>query len=553
MTPMPPLHSLNAYVAHRAAVSPEATAYAFLHDPDTPGKAERISYLHLATRVRRFAAALRASAAPGARALLLYQPGIDYIVALYACLWAGMISVPAYPMRNNRHGRRIARILDDCGAELVLAARADWPRIQACLEPTARHGRKPAMLSEPDEDSAPIALSPVDTEIAFLQYTSGSTGDPKGVMVTHRNLLHNLRQIERKFGNTSDSVMVSWLPPYHDMGLVSAILQPLFVGFPVYLMSPFAFLQKPARWLRCISDCRATVSGGPNFSFDLCVEKVGDERAGLDLRSLRVMYNGAEPVSPATLARFHASFAPCGYEPRMSYPCYGLAESTLFVTGGHAAAAPVVVHDAQGRALAGVGTSIDGQEVVIADPVSMTCLADGEEGEILVRGPSVAKGYWGKTPRRGDAFDTYTADGNGPYLRTGDLGRLVDGELTVTGRIKDLIVIRGDKYYPQDIEQAIAEAIPALRKSCAAAFQYEADEACKIAFVAEIERHARRTAPELLLAQIKAVARSQFQLSLDAVVIVQPGTACKTSSGKIQRTQTRHAFLDKKLAIWAAS
>lgn len=550
-----PIHQI---LAGRAAATPQGPAYVFLH---ATRAAEPISYSLLFERVRRFARVLADALEPGARAVLLYQPGLDYIVGLYACLWAGVTPVPAYPVHNNQHGRRLLAVLADCSAAALLAPPPDWPAIQAALRGQAGPGAPaaaPLLLSEPTAGALLAEARPL--ALALLQYTSGSTGAPKGVMVSHANLLHNLEQIRTRFGHDAASVMVSWLPPYHDMGLVSGVLEPMYAGFPVYLMSPFDFLQRPLRWLRALSDYRATVSGAPNFAFDLCVERIDAAAAeGLDLSSLSVLYNGAEPVRPATLARFAQRFAHCGLRPQALYPCYGLAEATLMVSGGRRDRAPLLFdRDLQPCAaeqearLAGVGTAIADHTLLIVDPERLTPVPPGVEGEIWVRGPGVAQGYWGAPGHSAAIFGARTRTGDGPYLRTGDLGRMAGAELVVTGRCKDLIIIRGRNLHPHDLEDAVVAGTPDLAAGTAAAFQFERDGAPRIALVAEISRHARRRPAADVIARMRAAARASHQLELDAVALVLPGRALRTSSGKIQRARTRAAFLDGGLALWAA-
>ncbi|RMF32519.1 MAG: non-ribosomal peptide synthetase, partial [Chloroflexi bacterium] len=407
--------------------------------------------------------------------------------------------------------------------------------------------------------------------LAFLQYTSGSTRTPRGVMLTHDNLLHNSALIVRAMGITPDDSVVSWLPPYHDMGLIGAILQPLYVGIPCTLMSPIAFLQRPFRWLQAISRYRATISGGPNFAYDLCVRKVTPEqRAGLDLSRWTLAFNGAEPVRWQTLKQFAETFESCGFRWRTFYPCYGLAEATLMVSGGRRTDPPVfctvrkealerdrVVEASddgeESQTLVGSGQPGEGHQVVIVDPQSRTRCPPDRIGEVWVAGPSVAQGYWNRPEETEQTFHAYLADtGEGPFLRTGDLGFLKDGELFITGRLKDLIIIRGRNHYPQDIELTVEQSHPALRRGCGAAFSVEVAGEERLVVVQEVYTHKPWDWNEVAATIRRAVAEAH-QVQVYAVVLIEPRTIPKTSSGKIQRRACRTMYLSGTLDVVAAS
>jgi amino acid adenylation domain-containing protein len=408
--------------------------------------------------------------------------------------------------------------------------------------------------------------------LAFLQYTSGSTADPKGVMLTHGNLLHNFRLIHRYFENTPSSRGVIWLPPYHDMGLIGGILQPLYSGLPVILMSPLAFLQRPLRWLQAISRLKATVSGGPNFAYDLCVRKITPEqRATLDLSSWQVAFSGAEPIRAETLERFTETFAPCGFRREAFYPCYGLAEATLIVAGGQKSAPPVVRafeeralqhnrvievlsgHEAA-RTLVGCGRTLLDQRIVIVDPKSLTKSPAGEVGEIWVSGSSIAQGYWNQPEANERTFQAHLANrGEGPFLRTGDLGFILDDELFITGRLKDLIIIRGRNYYPQDIELTVEQSHLALRPGCGAAFSIEVENSERLVVVQEVERQYRNLDVNAVIAAIRQAVSEQHELQVYCVVLIKTGYIPKTSSGKIQRHVCRDRFLAGSLEMIGSS
>jgi 8-amino-7-oxononanoate synthase len=409
--------------------------------------------------------------------------------------------------------------------------------------------------------------------MAFLQYTSGSTGTPKGVVLNHANLLHNSALIAHAFEHTRTGLGVFWLPSYHDMGLIGGILQPMYYGRPNVLMSPMSFLQRPFRWLQAITKYHGTAAGGPNFAYDLCVQKVTPEqRAELDLSSWTLAFNGAEPVRPETIERFAKTFEPCGFRRDAFYPCYGLAESTLIVSGGFKASPPVirsfdaealenhrateVLPDEEGaRELVGCGGSLLDQRVLIVDPEALTSVPDDRIGEIWVAGPSVAGGYWRRPEESKHTFGACLKDtGEGPFLRTGDLGFLLDGELFVTGRLKDLIIIRGLNHYPQDIERTVEQCHPGLRASSGAACTVEIEGRERLVIVQEIERRKDQEAPAMFEAIRRGVA-AEHELQVEAIVLLAAGSIPKTSSGKIQRHACRQGFLEGALetvAEWKA-
>jgi acyl-CoA synthetase (AMP-forming)/AMP-acid ligase II len=400
--------------------------------------------------------------------------------------------------------------------------------------------------------------------VAFLQYTSGSTSTPKGVIVTHANILANQRMIAGGFGSSERSVVGSWLPLYHDMGLIGCVMHPLFLGAPGYLMSPVEFLKAPVTWLRMISRYRVTLAGGPNFAYERCVRKVTPaQRVGLDLSSWTIAFNGAEPIRAETVDAFTAAFRDTGFRPEAMYPCYGLAEATLYVTGEPPLRGPVIrafgvdelerdgraapTADPGGRRLVSSGRTWGAQRIVVVDPLEGRPLPDGGVGEIWVRGPNVAKGYWNRAGASAETFDARLPDGDGPYLRTGDLGFLLEGELYVTGRIKDLIVVRGRNHYPQDLERTAEEADSRARAGCGVAFGIEENGAEQVVIVQEVERD---LSPEDLARLARAIRRavaSAHDLSPRAVVLLPPGEIPKTSSGKIQRGLTRERYLDGAL------
>ncbi len=553
--------SLIEILRRRAAEQPQEIAYTFLKD--SLEEAESLTYLELEARVRAVAARILRAGGSGDRALLLYPSGLEFVTAFLACLAAGVVAVPTYPPRSRHSLPRLEAIAADSRSQLILTTSALLPRVSEWAPGIT--GSTGVVCLATDEVDPGISAGWSDpgvepATLAFLQYTSGSTALPKGVEVSHGNLLHNEEMIRRAFRQSRESIIVSWLPLYHDMGLIGGVLQPAYVGARCILLSPIAFLQRPARWLEAISRYRATTSGGPSFAYDLCVRKVPEpDRAGLDLSSWEVAFNGAEPVRAETLERFAADFGSVGFQRRAFYPCYGLAEATLFVTGGDPAAEPVLaevdraaleqgrVSRPQGvvRRLVGCGRPAAGLEVVIADPESGRRLPADQVGEIWAAGPNVARGYWGRPEATRETFAARLADdpGAGPFLRTGDLGFLRDGELFITGRRKDLIIVRGRNLYPQDIELSAERAHPALRPGCGAAFSVEAEGEERLVVVYELERAARVRGAGAVAQAVALAVAEEHEVAVHEVLLVQAGTVPKTSSGKIQRHACRARYL----------
>ncbi len=551
--------TLVELLGNRAEFTPDRTAFTFL--PDGTAPAATLTYQELELRARAVAASLWAVCRPGDRALLLYNPGLDFITALFGCFYAGVIAVPAAPPQ--RQGMlRLQAILADAGPAVALSTSGVFAEISERFSGPLRWQTTDGGVGDFGLSERPPAALTRST-LALLQYTSGSTSLPKGVMISHGNLLHNLECIRNAFELTPESVSVSWLPNFHDMGLIDGILQPLYAGFPAYLMSPSAFLQEPVRWLQAISRFRATHSGGPNFAYALCVKRtVPEQRAGLRLDCWRTAYNGAESVRPTTLREFQAAFSPCGFRSEFFYPCYGLAEATLMVTGGAvgenpkyftAAAQPVeqhrMVRAAQRgeRSLewVGCGQSRLGTTVRIVDPETRRDCPDGRIGEVWVAGPSVAAGYWGQPDKTAEVFRARLADTSlGTFLRTGDLGFARDGELYLTGRLKDLILIRGRNHYPQDIERTVEQSHRALRAGCGAAFAVEGEDGEQLVIVQEVERAGvQMLNPAEVTWAIRQAVAEHHELQVMGVVLLAPGTIPKTSSGKIQRHRCRAEYL----------
>lgn len=561
------LSSLVELLRWRAQEQPERLAYTFLTDGETEGG--RMTYSELDRRARAIAALLQGHDATGERVLILYPAGLEYVAAFLGCLYAGAVAVPAYPPRLNRSMERLQTIAADARAKLALTTDAILSRTNFVLG-EAPDLEKLRWLAT-DEVTNDAAGDWRETEaggetLAFLQYTSGSTATPRGVMLSHQNLLHNSALLASAFEYGPEDHCVSWLPAYHDMGLIGAILQPLYGGFPSTLMSPNSFLQRPLRWLQAISRYRGTLSGAPNFAYELCLRKATPEQlATLDLSSWSIAFNGAEPLRSETLDRFTKVFAPCGFRREAFYPCYGLAEATLIVSGSRKAFAPIVAtvraesleqhkvveasedDESSVRSLVSCGRELREQKIRIVDPETLTACAPDEVGEIWVSGPSVARGYWAREEETELAFHAHIIEtGEGPFLRTGDLGFIRGGELFVTGRLKDLIIIRGRNHYPQDIEQTIERCHASVRAGGGAAFAVEAQGKEQLVVVCEVDRRQQADANELTGAIRQAVAE-EHEVQPAAVVIVKAGSISKTSSGKIQRHACRAMFLRNEL------
>jgi 8-amino-7-oxononanoate synthase/acyl carrier protein len=495
---------------------------------------------------------------------------LEFIVAWFGCLQAGVVAVPAYPPRRNRNMQRIEAISDDCAARIALTEHDVLDRSEDLLGETPRLKELTWLATDRIGDSDGTGFSPAVIQpdsLAMLQYTSGSTGTPKGVMLAHSNLMHNVQLICYSFEPSRSSSGLSWLPAYHDMGLVGGILFAMFYGRPAVLMSPMAFLQKPVRWLRGITKYGVSISGGPNFAYDLCTDKITDDQlAGLDLSTWDVAFNGAEPVRADTLRRFSERFGPYGFRPETHYPCYGMAETTLIVTGSYKGRTKIVrTFDARqldakkvvpakadqpgARELVGCGHVLPDEQVRIVDPETKRELPPQEIGEVWISSPSVAQGYWNNAEATKAAFAGCIAGTNdGPFLRSGDLGFLVDGELFVTGRIKDLIIVRGVNRYPQDIEMTVERASERIQPQAVAAFALEIGGRERLIVVAEVERTRREDWSDVIAAVRKAVT-AEHELPPDAVILVRFGSVPKTSSGKIQRHACREEFLANSLQV----
>jgi FkbH-like protein len=571
--PFSEFRSLVDLLRWRARCQPTGLAYAFLADGET--EESRLTFADLDRRARAIAAGLGSVAEAGDRVLLLYPQGLAYLTAFFGCLYAGLVAVPSFPPRLNRSDPRLGAIVADSDARVALTTSRFLSNVER------RFAHMPELESLHWLDTATILDDAAgewqdpgvgEETLAFLQYTSGSTATPKGVMVCHRNLLCNLEMLRTAFDQSARSLFVSWLPLFHDMGLIVMALHSAYVGAGCVLMAPPDVVQRPFRWLDAISRYGGTTSGGPNFAFDLCVRRIAPEqREMLDLSSWTLAVNGSEPVRHETLERFAGAFAPCGLRREALYPAYGLAEATVFVSGGIKTEPPVVrslsgagleercvaapsTGEEDARMLVGCGQTWLDQEIAIVDPESLVRCPPGRIGEIWISGPNVARGYWNRPCATEETFRAHLADtGEGPFLRTGDLGFLLDDELFIAGRIKDLIIVRGLNHYPQDIELTAERGHPALREGCGAAFSIDAAGSERLVIVYELERgHRDADVSEVCDAVRRAVA-ADHELQVHTIVLIRTGSVPKTSSGKIQRSACRARFLEGGLKVIGSS
>ena len=562
------MRSLVEVLRRRAQETPNRRAFVWLQNGRDA--ASEFTYGELDRAAQHVAGRLQSLDAAGERVLLLYPPGLDFIAALFGCFYAGAVAVPALPAaRPGQSRERLEGILADADPRFALTTDADG----AALAGSPLHIAVMQDLKSVAERSAePWTAPSIDPNATcMLQYTSGSTGTPNGVMLSHANIMHNEAMICERFEHTPDSVVVSWLPVYHDMGLIGMLFQPLYVGNLCIFMSPVTFMQRPIRWLQAISRYRATTSGGPNFAYEMCVDRIKtDDCAELDLSSLEIAYSGAEPVRADTMRRFSERFAPYGFRPEAFYPCYGLAEATLLVTGGkklspwrvrtmdaltlesdHRAVA--ARDDGHHRTLVGCGTSPVSQSVRIVHPETGEELAEGHVGEIWVAGPCVAGGYWKREDESRATFQARVqSDPETPFLRTGDLGFLDSMELYVTGRIKDVLIIRGRNHYPQDIETTAENSHPALLPAGSVAVLVPGADAERLVLVHELRRQyvAAPDTVEIAAAVRRQVAR-EHGLQVAGLVLIKPGTLPRTTSGKVRRRECRRLLLSSAMPVIA--
>jgi len=565
----PPFATLVDALRWRAEHQAGRLAYRFL--PDGESWEITMTYGELDRRACAIATMLRSRQAAGDRTLLVYPQGLEFISAFFGCLYAGTVAVILAPPHQARLPQFFAKaggIYQHATPSAALTTSAIHDLLAGPLLQQDDLGAIPWLATDGDrEDPALEWRAPglTDGTLAFLQYTSGSTTEPRGVMVSHGNLVHNVRTIQESLAQSPDSESVNWLPPQHDMGLIGGILVPLYAGMPATLLSAVSFVQRPARWLQAISRYQATASCGPNFAYDLCARRVtAEQRSGIDLSSWEVAFCGAEPINVQTLRDFAECFAPSGFCPRAFKLCYGLAESTLMVSAGPSRTLPFTrrfrrfelarhqVVPCTGDDPAGCQLPSCGRpaaDIVIADPDSFTECLPGEVGEIWVSGPSVAMGYWNRPVETRATFRAQLRGTGKEFLRTGDLGFLLDGELFVTGRLKDLIIIDGTNHYPQDVERTVGQCHPALAPADCAAFSVEVRGREALVVVAAPIRRSNLPVDEIHRAIRMAVAE-HHDLRLHEIVLVKPGRIPKTTSGKIRRSTCRSGYAAGTLDLW---
>jgi acyl-CoA synthetase (AMP-forming)/AMP-acid ligase II len=564
-------YTLIDVLQQRAKRQSNTQAYIFLENGNI--ESETLTYQQLDLEARSIAAQLQSTINPGERALLLYSPGLKFVTAFFACLYAGIIPIPAC-LPSRRNFIKLKAIVVDAKPRVILTAKSELTKIQSLQAENLEFALTQLICTDSiDANWISKWQKPLINKntLALLQYTSGSTGTPKGVMITHGNLMCNSGLIQKYFEHTPDSRGVMWLPTYHDMGLLGGVIQPVYVGFPVILMSPISFLQRPFRWLQAISHYKATTSGGPNFAYDLAYSKItSEQKASLDLSSWDLAFTGAEAVKAHTLKRFTSAFEPCGFRKKAFYPCYGMAEATLMVSGGIKSLPPVVNlfdkkaleqsrlaklsksrEEKGNKELVSNGRNLSEQKIVIVNPETLHQCQDDEVGEIWVLGSSIAQGYWNKQDKTEETFHAYVANtGEGPFLRTGDIGFFKKDELFIAGRLKDLIIIRGKNYYPQDIESTVEKSHQALCPSCGAAFTVEINGSEKLVVIQEVERsYLKNLNVEEVLDSIQQSVVVHHGLHIFATILIKPASIPKTTSGKVQRYLCRSLFLSKNLNI----
>lgn len=560
-------NSLIDLIQFRAKQQSQAIAYTHLKDRNN--EKETITYQQLNIEICRLAAYFQKLGIEGERVILAYPTGLEYIIAYFAVIFAGGIAVPVFEPRQSSHFARLQGIIQDCKPALLISNEQTY-RVTSenaidVIESAGVRWLTTDNLTElerlTEKDWSPITLQPND--VVFLQYTSGSTGNPKGVKVTDSNLIHNSQVIARATQPDENFVCVSWLPPYHDMGLIGGLLQPLFSGYPCVVLSPVAVIQRPYKLLQAISDYKATISGGPNFIFETCVNRIRDNQIeGIDLSCWKVAFNGAEPIHAETLESFTERFSAYGFAGSAHYPCYGLAENTLFATGAKAQAGAVIKtfdpqelkkgyacysnsHDA--TALVSSGYADAEVTLHIVSPDSSAELPERTIGEVWLKGKSQPLGYWERERVEGEEFfGLLEGDHSNTYFRTGDLGFIDEGQLFVTGRIKDLIIVRGKNHYPQDIELTIVKSSENIKSHSVAAFSYVENNAECVGALVEVKPNVSQEQRTAMQEAIVDKVAKKHDLKIGNVCFIKPGALPKTTSGKIQRRAAHEIYLNQK-------
>lgn len=568
--PNPDLKTIASIIEYRAATEPEKEAFTYLLDGDD--EIVNWNYRDLKNAVAQVSETLNENIESGDRVLLLFEPGLSFIAAYLATVSSGAIAVPCHPPMGSRQVKRLLDMIQNCQPSLILYS--------DLIANTAPQLKQFAMVAEQmgiNLVSIDVLAKPKERkwirpelgldDLAMLQYTSASTGDPKGVMVTQDNLVKNCDAIYTWLGKHDPRKGCIWLPPYHDMGLLGGIMQPLYAGFPLVFMSPMHFVQKPLRWLKAISDYRLTTTGAPNFAFQLCVDDISDEdleAANLDLSCAREIFCGSEPINPATIKAFYERFKHYGLPETSANPCYGLAEATLFVSGKPmdtvvkteyfdssaldlGQAKPLSKDEEGSRAIVSCGLDGHGLDIKVVNTEIREAVPEGEVGEIWVSGGSVTKGYWCNDELTNTAFNNDLPGTEGGYYRTGDLGFYFENELYVTGRIKEVVIIRGRNLYPQDIERCALDASPVLDKSIAAAFAVQGEDTEHLIVVIAVRSDLRAEARTEIKSKISAAIANEFNVVPDYIHIGPRKTIPRTTSGKIQRGACRDYYLKNNL------
>jgi acyl-CoA synthetase (AMP-forming)/AMP-acid ligase II/acyl carrier protein len=551
----------------RAKNQPDDIAFVFLNDGEN--EEGNISFKQMHEKAKVIAATLQKTCKKGDRAVLLFPNGIEFIVTVFGCLYAGVIAVPAYPPRRNKQNNRFKSIVENSECAFIITNENIYANIRKNFADEDFFTKPEYLVFENLDDQIASQWSKpfIDPEdLATLQYTSGSTGKPKGVMVSHRNIIYNSEVIKQAYGHTEKLIGVNWLPNFHDMGLFGTLFQIIYNGCINYIIPPAAFIRKPFNWLNAISKYKATTAGGPNFAFDYCIEKISDEeRDQLDLSSLQVLFSGAEPVKKETIINFEKAFKQSNFSTKQTYPCYGLSESVLMVTGGDYKNEPFyfsasanaleqnlifpATENEVSRELVSSGFPWGETKVAIVNPETKTVCQAGNIGEIWISSPSVCKGYWRDTEETERIFRAHLSDTKeGPFLRTGDLGFIHRGNLFVTGRLKDLIIIRGKNHYPMDIEKTVENCHEALVSNANAAFSIDVLNQERLVIIQEIKRtYLKDLNVDEVCETIRQGVAEEYELQVYSIVLLRTGSIPKTSSGKIQRRMCKADYLLKKL------
>lgn len=551
-------------IQHHAKNKPNHTAFIFIHN----NVEQKITFSELYKEMKQRSIKLLSIVRPGDKVILLNYPGLEFIKNFLTCLYSAVIAVPVSPVYKSHDIQRIYKISENSGALIVLSDQNTLDRLYFYQDEYLNKLNIQILKTNTSEVlEKPMKYNNIaGGNIAFLQYTSGSTGDPKGVIVKHDNIMHNMKMIQESFGHNKDTIMAGWLPFFHDMGLIGKVLQPLYLGITCILMPPSSFLKKPLRWLEVISKYSATTSGAPNFAYDMCVDRIKPSSINpdLDLSSWKVAFNGSEVVRADTINRFSEKFKEYGFRKEAFFPCYGLAEATLFVCGADVNKTPTTVSVDQkslsnkkvlesiskkdATVLMSSGKAASEIKVIIVEPSDRCILSDNEIGEVWMLSKSVAAGYWNRKGETVKTFQNFTADGQGPYFRTGDLGFMRNSEIYITGRLKNLIIIRGKNYYPEDIERVITNELHEIKEGCCVAFGFSKQQDEDLVIVGEINKKAIKEIDTLLTKEkIKRLMSDKYNLYAKNILLIETGQISKTSSGKLRRYVYKDLYTKNRL------